>query len=123
MNQLYEVIQTPKKRGKYNAKKTEYDGHVFDSKHEAACAEQLNLLKSAKDPTQRVVELEYHPKKYDLIVNGVKISHYTPDFRVVYADGRTEIVDAKSVVTKKKNDYVMRKKLMKALYDIEIIEM
>lgn len=123
MNQLYEVTKLPKRRGKYNAQKTEFDGHVFDSKHEAAIAQQLKLLMSAKDPAQRVTELEYHPKKYDLIVNGVKVSHYTPDFRVVYADGRTEIIDAKSSITKKKNDYVIRKKLMKALYDIEIIEM
>lgn len=123
MNQLYEVTKLPKRRGKYNAQKTEFDGHVFDSKHEAAIAQQLKLLMSAKDPAQRIAELEYHPKKYDLIVNGVKVSHYTPDFRVVYADGRTEIIDAKSSITKKKNDYVIRKKLMKALYDIEIIEM
>ncbi len=122
--QYYEIVKMQKRSGnKYHAKKTEYNGHVYDSKHEAAIAMQLDLLMKEKDPADRILSITPHPKKYDLIVNGVKISSYTPDFLVEYASGKIEIVDAKSKITAKKNDYVMRKKLMKALYDIDIIEM
>lgn len=121
---IFEVIQAQRRTGnKYRAIKTTFNGHQYDSKHEAAIAEQLYLLMHEKDPADRILSITPHPETYQLIVNGIKISSYTPDFRVEYESGRVDIIDAKSSITKKKNDYVMRKKLMKALYDIDIIEM
>lgn len=118
----YEVVIDSRRTNKYGAKKTEYNGHMYDSIHEAQVAMDLDLLMKEKNPADRIIAVTPHPPKYDLVVNGVKISHYTADFKVEYESGKIEIIDAKSSVTKKARDYVMRKKLMRALYGIEIIE-
>jgi hypothetical protein len=65
--------------------------------------------------------IELHPR-YDLIVNGHKLGFYKADFR--YKDVATDFVileDVKSPVTKTAV-YRLKKKLVKALYGIEIIE-
>lgn len=119
----YEQIFGKQKKGnKYGAKKTEFNGHMFDSKHEAKVAEDIHYMMLDKSDSNPIVDVVYHPPRFDMIVNGIKITHYTADFKVTYKDGREEIWDAKSEPTKKKGDYVMRKKLLKALYDIDIIE-
>ena len=120
--QYYEVVK-PQRRGKYNAIKTEYNGHTYDSKHEAHVAEMLDLRKKEKNPADRILSVTPHPKRFSLRVNDVLVSSYTPDFMVEYASGKVEYIDAKSEITRKKNDYVIRKKLMRALYGIEIIEL
>ena len=61
--------------------------------------------------------IELHPK-YKLVVNGVLIGRYTADF-MYYENGCTIVEDVKGVKTR---DYILRKKLMKALYGIEIRE-
>lgn len=119
----YEVVFGKKGGGnKFHAKKTEYNGHVFDSKHEAKVAEDIDFMMLDKGDSNPIVDVVYHPPRYDMIVNGIKITHYTADFKVTRKDGSVEIWDAKSPPTRKKSDYVMRKKLLKALYDIDIVE-
>jgi hypothetical protein len=103
---------------KYRAVKGEIDGIKFDSQ-----AEGRRYL-VLRDRLQRgeISALEPHPPAYRLEVNGVLVSRYTPDFRyVVVATGQTVVEDVKSNPTKTR-DYVMRRKLMKALYGIEIQE-
>lgn len=118
----FEVVIDSRRNNKFGAKKTEYNGHVYDSKHEAQVAMDLDLLMKEKDPADRIVKVTPHPPSYPLVVNGVKISSYTADFKVEYESGKVEIIDAKSGPTKKVEGYRLRKKLMKALYDIDIIE-
>lgn len=104
--------------GKYNAKRTEYNGRIFDSKAEATMAEELDNLRSSHDPAQKVTLVEYQ-RKYRLEVNGELICTYVADFYVEYATGRTAVIDAKGVLTPV---YKLKKKLMLACLGIEIKE-
>ena len=100
-------------RNKYNARKVEIDGYIFDSKKEAKRYQELCLLERAGE----IEIIEIHPR-WKLVVNGVLIGRYTADF--MYKDnGKMVVEDVKGVRTR---DYVLRKKLMKALYGIEIKE-
>jgi len=114
------VIHYPKKqsRSKYNNKKTTYNGRLYDSKKEAEYSGLLDVLKNAKNDSDRVVEIEYQPP-YVCIVNDKKIFTYKADFRVTYADGRVEVIDVKGMKT---SVYRIKKKLVEALYGFEIIE-
>lgn len=111
-----------KKANKYNAKKTEYNGHTYDSKHEANVARYLDLLLSEKSASDRVVAWEPHPNSFIFTVNDVKITSYTPDFKVTYSSGKVEWWDAKSEATRKAEAYKIRKKLMLAHYNIQVKE-
>lgn len=104
----------PKKRGKYGNVKVTVDGRTFDSKHEARVYEELKLLKAGG-----IVEEFECQAEYPLVVNGAKICTYVADFVVNFADGREEVWDAKGFRTK---EYIIKKKMLKALYGHEIVE-
>lgn len=107
---------------KFNAKKTIVDGITFDSKKEARYYMQLKMLLKAKNIKERVVKIELQPR-FDIKVEGKQIAFYKADFRVTFADNRIEIIDVKGL--KKGCAYQMfrlKKKLVEALYNIEIIE-
>lgn len=113
------MYQVEKRNNKYGAIKTEYNGRMFDSKKEAGYAETLDMLRKAKDPKDRVVDIEYQPK-FPCVINDKKVCTYIADFRVKYADGREEVVDVKG---KKTAIYSLKKKLVEALYlDVTIKE-
>ena len=76
------------KRSKYGNVKTKYDGKVFDSKLEAACAAQLDALMK-----QGFVRSWAGQVRYDL---GAKIV-YVADFVVDYAEGSRRVIDAKGL--------------------------
>ena len=103
------------KRSKYNAKKTYVDGIKFDSKAEARRYSELKLLLKAGE----ISHLELQPR-YDLVVNDVKLGFYKADFRYVeLASNEIIVEDVKGVKTP---IYNLKKKLMKAIYGIEILE-
>ena len=98
---------------KYNARKTEVDGYIFDSKKESNRYCELRLLEKADE----ITELELQPK-FPLVVNGEKIATYIADFR--YNDhGKVVVEDTKGFRTR---EYRIKKKLVHALYGIEIVE-
>jgi hypothetical protein len=100
---------------KYRNKKTVYNGIQFDSRKEADRYQELTLLERAKV----ICHLERQPR-YNLIVNGHKIGFYKADFRYeVSATGEVVVEDVKGVRT---SVYMLKKKLVKALYGVEIIE-
>jgi hypothetical protein len=102
---------------KYNNRKTEYKGISFDSQKEENRYRELELLELAG--LIRSIELQ---PRYDLIVNGHKLGFYRGDFRYIdVATGESILEDVKSPVTKTAV-YQLKKKLVKALYGIEIIE-
>jgi uncharacterized protein DUF1064 len=102
---------------KYHNHKTEYMGIQFDSRKEADRYQQLQLLERAG----QIRSLELQPR-YDLIVNGHKLGFYRGDFRYEeVATGTTILEDVKSPATKTPV-YQLKKKLIKALYGIEISE-
>lgn len=107
------AMKLPKKRSKYNAKKTRVGALVFDSEKEAARWGVLVIL----EKQGRIKSLE-RQIPYTFVVNGVKICTYRLDFR--YIDGvRTVYEDCKGVRTQV---YNLKKKLMRALYGITILE-
>ncbi len=102
------------RRNKYNNKKTIYNGHKYDSKKEAEYAFRLDVLIKSKDV------LDYSRQvRINLDVNGVKVCAYIVDFIVVYPDGREEYVDVKGYKT---DVYRIKKKLLKAIKGIDIVE-
>ena len=98
---------------KYGAIKTVVDGHIFDSKAEARRYQELRLMASAGE----ISDIELQPK-YPLIVNGKNCGFYKADFRYKIA-GVLVVEDVKGVKTPV---YQLKKKLVKALYDIDIVE-
>lgn len=103
---------------KYHNKKTVYNGVSFMSKKESEYARILDALKHAKDPKERVVSYETQVP-FQIEMNGVKICKYIADFKVLYKDGHTEIVDVKGFKT---DVYRLKKKLVEAQYGIIVKE-
>jgi len=103
---------------KYNAKKTMVDGIVFDSKKESQRFAELKLLEKAGQITD--LRLQH---KYELIPKQGKerATCYIADF--VYEENGKEVVeDVKSEITRKKSDYIIKRKLMKFIHGIEVKE-
>jgi hypothetical protein len=98
---------------KYNAVRTVVDGITFASKAEARRYQELKMMELSGDITQ----LELQPK-FPLIVNGVKVGTYIGDFRYRYG----AVVYVEDVKGMKTPVYNLKKKMMKAQYNIEIYE-
>jgi len=105
------------KASKYHNRKTLVDGIQFDSQKEANRYQELLLLERAG----LIRDIELQPR-YDLVVNEHKIGFYRADFRYeVVATSILMVEDVKSPATKTAV-YCLKKKLVKALYGREIIE-
>jgi hypothetical protein len=98
---------------KYRNKRTVVNGITFDSKREAARYSELKLLAHAG----HISDLQLQPK-YVIEVNGVKICSYLGDFRY-WTNGKMIVEDAKGMKTPV---YRLKKKLMLAVFGIEIQE-
>lgn len=98
---------------KYGARRTTVDGITFASAAEARRYGQLILRQRAGD----ISELELQPP-FPLIVNGVKVGVYKADFAYI-EDGAPVVEDVKGVRTAV---YILKAKLVKALYGITIRE-
>lgn len=107
---------TKPKRNKYGAIPTEVDGIRFASKHEARRYTQLKAMELAGE----IHNLEPHPR-YIFEYNGIRITTYRPDFQYTDAAGNLVVEDTKSKPTLSEG-YKIRKKLMKAYYDIDVQE-
>lgn len=107
-----------RKKSKYGNEKTKYNGMMFHSKKEAEYCATLDLLKKASNEEDRVVSYE-RQVPFQIVLNGKKICKYYADFIVLYADGRKEIVDVKGYRTAL---YKLKKKLVEAQFEVEIIE-
>lgn len=92
---------------KYNARKVEYDGMMFDSKKEMQRYSELKLLETAGEISQ----LELQPS-FEIVVNGQRICKYRADFRYIEF-GRPIVEDVKGFKTPV---YKLKAKLFKALY-------
>jgi hypothetical protein len=105
-------------RSKYNAKKTLFDGVMYDSKAEAQFASILKIAMKATDVNERVILIE-RQHVYEIVANGKYIAKYISDFRVTYANGIVKVYDVKGMVTPL---YRLKKKLVEAIHGIKIIE-
>ncbi len=108
----FERTKTPKK-SKYKNTATLVNNIRFHSAREAKRYTELLLLRKADK-----IKLLTLQVKYPFVVNGVKICSYIADF-VYDKDGEIIVEDCKGFRTQ---SYVIKRKLMKALYDIDILE-
>ncbi len=100
-------------RNKYRAKKCVIDGIKFDSQKEGRRYTALKLL----ERSGTIKDLELQPK-YDLIVNGYRVGFYKADFRYIEND-KLVVEDVKGMKTP---IYNLKKKMIKAIYNIDIFE-
>lgn len=98
---------------KYRNRKTTLGDHTFDSMKEAHRYQELWLLQKAG----KIADLELQPR-FKCVVDGQNICTYVADFRYV-ENGKTVVEDAKGMLTP---IYRLKKKLVKALHGIEILE-
>lgn len=97
-------------RHKFNARKTECDGIKFSSRKEAMRYNQLKAAQTAGEVLFFLRQTPFH------LPGGVK---YVCDFVIFYADGRVTFEDAKGFKTE---SYKAKKRMVEALYPIEIEE-
>jgi hypothetical protein len=95
---------------KYGARKTEYNGRLYDSKKEAAYAQGLDVLEKAG-----VVAVWIPQFKIDIEVNGAHICNILVDFFIIYVNGEHELVEIKSKATKTPV-WRLKVKLLQATY-------
>ena len=106
---------------KYNAKKVEIDGIVFDSRAEGRFYE--HLLELMHDGIVESFEMQ---KPYTLLDKfphpktgkTIRAIKYVPDFEVIYTDGRVEVVDVKGMQT---DVFRMKCKLFMFRYQIPLV--
>ncbi|WEA24047.1 DUF1064 domain-containing protein [Rhizobium binxianense] len=108
------AVAKPKRGNKFGAKKTMFEGILFDSKREAEVYRDLKLLERAG----RISGFE-RQRKFELIVNGEIVGTYRADFAFIDhdQDGRFRVVDVKGVVTR---DFRRVQKIIKAIYNIDV---
>jgi len=120
MNRIDGKKAEKKPKNKYNAKKTSYNGHTYDSKKEAKYAQDLDLamrLQADGAPLSWERQIRMPVK-----LNDKHICYYILDFKVTYSD-RVEHIDVKGM--KSGPAYAMfklKKKLIEAYHGVEIIE-
>ena len=110
------------KQNKYHNKKVIVDEIKFDSKKEARRYNQLKLLEKAGiiKNLQRQVKFELQPSfKYNN--KTIRAINYIADF-VYEQDGKQIVEDVKSEATKKDKVYLIKKKLLLYIFNIEIKE-
>jgi hypothetical protein len=101
------------KQTKYKAIPCTIDGIRFHSLKEGARYKDLKLMEQAGE----IVGLQLQVR-YPLVVNGTKIGSYVCDFRYETPKGIV-VEDVKGYRTV---IYRLKKKLMKAIYNIDIME-
>ena len=102
-----------KRRSKYRNVRTEVDGISFHSKKEANRYIELRDMLTNEDITSLSLQVPYK-----IVVNGQLICRYIADF-VYMQDGKTIVEDVKGRIT---DVYRLKKKLMKACHNIDILE-
>jgi hypothetical protein len=104
-----------RRRSKYYNKRTIVDGRAFASRKEAARYEVLRDLEA--EGKIRELDMQH---SFSLEVNGMLICRYLADFTYIDVDTNAYIVeDVKGIIT---DLYRLKKKLMKACLDIDILE-
>lgn len=106
------VATALRRRTKFGNVPTARDGVVFHSAAEARRYDDLKLMLAAGE----IAELELQPT-YPIVVNGVRICSYSPDFRYRTRAGETVVEDVKGAIPR---DFPLRKKLMLAVHGIEV---
>lgn len=108
----------PQTKTKYNSRKTEYNGVLYDSKKEAEFAECLDWRLRAHD-----LKSWSRQVPFPIVINGIKCFSLILDFEVINNDGSHSYYDVKGY---KKGDayarFTLKKKCVEAMYNIKIEE-
>lgn len=107
---------------KYNSRKMEVNGIVFDSQKEGNYYCQLLMLERAGVVTDIRLQVPFvlQPKYTKNDGTKCRAITYRADFVVDYADGHTEVVDVKGFRTK---EYILKRKMLEYKYpDIKFVE-
>lgn len=84
-----------RKANKYGAQKKEYNGRLYDSKHEAGIAQEIELLCRAGE----IIKVEPQ-RTYNLYgKNGGRVCTHRPDFTLTFKDKHQEVWEAKGFPT------------------------
>jgi len=110
------VSDAPAGTSKYKAIKTEVNGIVFDSKKEAKRWTELLLLERAG----QIHNLE-RQHRVDVKYNGILLFWWKADF-VYFQGGQRIYEDVKSPMTAALPVYRLKKRILKAMLNIEIRE-
>lgn len=82
------------RNNKYGNHTAKYNGKSYHSKFEAEIAQELDIRLQAGELKE--VSSQCRQK---LVVNGMQITTYIPDFRVVTSDGVVQYIEAKGMLT------------------------
>jgi hypothetical protein len=110
-----ELAEAVKKPSKYGNKKIVIDGITFDSKKEGRRYEYLKHLQTSG----AIQDLRCH-HQIALIVKGIEICRYEMDFDYAIVDSGDHVIE--DVKGHKTAVYQLKKKLLKAIYGIDISE-
>lgn len=111
--QAYLYGEHMKKKSKYGNRKQTYDGHKFDSRKEMNRYIELKLLEKAN----KVFDLQLQVPFILLEAgNGERGVKYIADFVYMDASGQMVVEDVKSEATKKKEAYILKRKMFKVRY-------
>jgi hypothetical protein len=91
------LINVTYRQHKYNARKTAYNGVLYDSMREAEYARGLDLRLRARGKDRVKSWRRQVPLK--LSVNGTDIGKMVVDFELTYPDGSVELVEIKGMRT------------------------
>jgi len=83
-----------KRYNKYKAERQTFNGRSYHSKLEADYAVNLEWKKKAGEIKEIIPQY-----KLDLRVNGIHITNYFIDFKVIYSDDRVELIEVKGFAT------------------------
>ncbi len=95
-------------RHKFGAVRTVKDGISFPSKAEARFYDELVMRQRGGDVLFFLRQVPFH------LPGGVR---YVVDFQVFHSDGRVRFIDVKGLETP---EFITKKKLVEALYPVEI---
>lgn len=106
---------------KYNNKKIEVDGIIFDSRREANRYKALKLLEQSGEISniERQKRFELIPKQTDASGKTVRACSYVADFVYTNKEGRQIVEDVKGMRT---DVYKIKKKLMLYVHGVTVIE-
>lgn len=120
MNRLSELLKAAGGRSKYGNRKTEIDGQVFDSAKEANRYMELRLMERAGEIVGLECQVPFELVPRQTMTDGTveRAVAYVADF-TYWQDGHFVVEDAKG---KRTPEYIIKRKLMKKVHDIEIVE-
>lgn len=105
----YTILMYLQKSGaKYHSETSQVNGVTYQSKFEAAYAQELDLRVRARE----IVSWE-RQIKCEIVIDGIKICTYWVDFLVHYPNGDKELVETKGFET---DLWKIKRKLLEAVW-------